>query len=233
MTARHSEDQRLALLRHLGDPVRLGVLDRLVEDGPACVTELAARLDVGVPHLSNHLRRLRDAGLVEVERVGRQGIYRVAGTQLTPLLRLLTDVVGTAPADAGPTEPAFVRARTCYDHLAGRLGVDLFDRLVDLEAIRRHRDDVELGPGADAVLSRLGVSVPVHPAPRRSLATPCPDATEGRPHLGGALGAAVAAAMAESGWIRQQDGRREVEVMPAGRRGLQRALQLDTAGSRS
>lgn len=221
-------DGRLVLLRHLGEPVRLGVLDRLVDHGPASVSELAARLDVGVPQLSNHLRRLREAGLVEVERVGRQGIYRVAGTQVAPLLRLLAELVGATPGSIS-AQPPFVLARTCFDHLAGRLGVDLFDRLVKLEAIHYHDTSVEPGPSANEVLARLGVAVTETATARRSLATTCPDATEGRPHLGGALGAAVAAAFVERGWIRLQDERRDVEVTPDGRRGLRKALQLDIA----
>ena len=220
-------DGRLVLLRHLGDPVRLGVLDRLVEHGPASVSELAARLDVGVPQLSNHLRRLREAGLVEVERVGRQRIYRVAGTQVAPLLRLLADVVGAGTVESSSVPPPFVLARTCFDHLAGRLGVDLFDRLVELEAIQYHDTGVEPGPSADEVLARLGVAVTEVATVRRSLATTCPDATEGRPHLGGAFGAVVAAVLVERGWTRLHDERRDVDVTADGRRGLREALQLD------
>jgi DNA-binding transcriptional ArsR family regulator len=222
-----SEDGRLTLLRHLADPVRLKVLDRLLEEGPASVSELAARLDVSVPALSNQLRRLREGGLVEVERVGRQGLYRVAGTHVGPLLRLLAELVGGADEEPS-APPPFVLARTCYDHLAGRLGVDLFERLVQLQALRSLDGEVEPGPRAEAVLSRLGVVIKDVPAARRSLASTCPDATEGRPHLGGTLGAALGTALEDRGWTRSREDRRDVEVTPAGRRGLRRSIQLDT-----
>jgi hypothetical protein len=98
---------------------------------------------------------------------------------------------------------------------------------VELDALQYNDIGVGPGPLAHEVLARLGVAVTEVATARRSLATTCPDATEGRPHLGGALGAAVAAVLVERGWTRLQDERRDVEVTAAGRRGLREALQLE------
>jgi hypothetical protein len=163
--------------------------------------------------------------LLEVEPVGRQRIYRVTDARVAPLLRLLADLVDTS--DESPAPPPFALARTCFDHLAGRLGVDLLDRLVELGAVHWTGDDVEPGPAAGQVLSRLGVVVSAVHAGRRSVTTACPDATEGRSHLGGAWGAALATVLADRDWVRLHDDSRDVEVTTAGRRGLRRTLQLD------
>src|SRR5919205_3148373 len=109
------DDPRIGLLRELADPIRLRVVDRLGHGGPASVSRLAGELGVTLPHLSNHLRRLRRAGLVRVERSGRHAVYELAdpGLELLlPLLDRLTGRVATPPdPDADP-----VPSRTCYDH---------------------------------------------------------------------------------------------------------------------
>src|SRR5262249_59981941 len=107
MRSTRTDDARLVLLRHLGDPVRLGVLDWLAECGPSTVSELAMRLETSVPQLPNHLRRLRGAGLVEVERVGRQAIYRLADEQITTVPSTAGRIVGfaTHPAASAPPAP--------------------------------------------------------------------------------------------------------------------------------
>src|SRR5436309_10069578 len=87
-------DPRVALLRELADPVRLRVVDRLGHIGPATVSRLAAELGVSLPLLSNHLRRLREAGLVHVERTGRHAVYELADPSFEALLPLLDRLVG-------------------------------------------------------------------------------------------------------------------------------------------
>lgn len=227
MRSTRTDDARLVLLRHLGDPVRLGVLDWLAECGPSTVSELAMRLGTSVPQLSNHLRRLRGAGLVEVERVGRQAIYRLADEQITTLLSTLGAIVGFATHETSSAHP-FVLARTCFDHLAGRLGVSLFERLVELKAVRPMGGaDIGLGPEANDVFARLGIVPSAVQAGRRRFASTCPDATERRPHLGGALGAVLATSLEDKGWLSVRRDRREIEVTAAGRQGLRKALQMD------
>src|SRR5262249_31718671 len=181
MRSTRTDDARLVLLRHLGDPVRLGVLDWLAECGPSTVSELAMRLETSVPQLSNHLRRPRGAGLVEVERVGRQAIYRLPGEQIHTLLGTLGAIAGFA-AHETPSAPPFMLARTCFDHLAGRLGVSLFERLVELKAVRSTGGvDIGLGPEANDVFARLGIVPSAVRAGRRRFASPCPGAPERPP----------------------------------------------------
>ncbi len=208
-------DARVALLKELADPVRLRVVDRLGHGGPATVSELAAALDASMPLLSNHLRRLREAGLVTVSRSGRSVIYAIADEglfALLPLLDRLTGVVTKAPAQADAAD-----GRTCYSHLAGRLGVALYRALLERGALR-DRPDGMVEPGAEPL--PLGIEAPPE---RRRFAFECFDATQHAPHLAGALGDELAAALFERGWIERGEGR-DVRVTAKGARGLRRTF---------
>jgi DNA-binding transcriptional ArsR family regulator len=227
MTARR--DPRVALLKELADPLRLRVIDHLWQGGPASPSELSSRLGVPPPQVSNHLRRLRDAGLVRVDRRGRHAVYALADDGLEvlmPLLDRITGRVAPPPPAAGPLSPREL-ACTCYDHLAGRLGVALYGALRTRGAVAAHADGtVRLGPQATTVLPALGVDPDALRSDRRRFAFECLDALEHAPHLAGALGDAIAAALAGRSWIEREEGSRLVRVTPAGRRGLQRTLGL-------
>ncbi|MGZ4271303.1 MAG: ArsR/SmtB family transcription factor [Solirubrobacteraceae bacterium] len=224
MTDQTPANPRLALLRELGDPTRLRVVDRLSNVGEASVTQLSVDLGVPLTTLSNHLRRLRDAHLIAATRRGRHVIYTLADPGLEALLLALDRVTGRLAPEPSvqPTPRAF--ASTCYDHAAGELGVRLFRRLVETDAIRERSDgSVELGDDP-ALLERLGVSVP-SPA-RRRFAFECLDAIHHRPHLGGALGAAVLDAITRQGWVTTGDDR-VLTVTDAGLSALNRIARLE------
>ena len=220
-------DPRVGLLRELADPLRLRVVDRLGQRGPATVSQLAAELEVPLPQLSNHLRRLRAAGLVRVERRGRQGLYELADPGLRRLLPLLDRVTGRLAEPADPARP-LAASRTCYDHLAGPVGVALYRALLERRAVTE-RPDGTVAPGAAAAptLAALGVDLATLSPGRRRLAFGCLDATERAPHLAGALGEAVATALMGLGWVERVPGSRAVHLTPAGAAGLRRALGLD------
>jgi DNA-binding transcriptional ArsR family regulator len=209
----------VALLKELADPLRLRVIDRLGHAGPATVSRLAAELGVPLPQLSNHLRRLREARLVSVERDGRQAVYALADPGLEALLPLLDRITGRV-AEPAP-DAAQVPSRTCYEHLAGRIGVALYRGLRDRDAVRERPDGmVDLGPAAQETFARLGVDVTAVKPGRQRLAFECLDATERAPHLAGALGDAVAGALIERGWV-VRDGR-TIELSRRGATGLRK-----------
>jgi DNA-binding transcriptional ArsR family regulator len=218
-------DPRVLLLRELADPVRLRVIDRLGHAGPTTVSRLAAELGVSLTQLSNHLRRLREARLVRVERSGRHAVYELADPSLEALLPLLDRLTGrVVPA---PDRRDEVPSRTCYDHLAGPLGVALYSALRERDAVRDRPDGmVELGPAASAAFGAVGVDVAAVRPGRRRLAFECLDATEHAPHLAGALGDALAGALLDRGWVRHGEGR-VVAVTSAGAAGLRRELGVD------
>jgi DNA-binding transcriptional ArsR family regulator len=223
MNRQRSDDPRVALLKQLADPLRLRVIDRLGHRGPATVSRLAAELDVPLPQLSNHLKRLRDARLVVVERDGRQAIYALADPGLEALLPLLDRITGRV-AEPVPGA-ADIPSRTCYDHLAGRIGVELYRTLLDRDALRDRPDGtVELGPSAAETFGSLGVDPAAVDRGRQRFAFECLDATERAPHLAGALGDALAAALTERGWIEREADSRVIRLTRRGERGV-RALR--------
>jgi len=209
-------DPRVALLKELSDPIRLRVVDRLGHAGPATVSRMAAELGVPLPQLSNHLRRLREAGLVSAQRSGRQAIYTLADPGLTQLLPLLDSITGRVLRQSGMGGSAGrVPSRTCYEHLGGEIGVSIYDALRERDALR-----------AD-VFAALGVDVTTVRPGRQRLAFACLDATERAPHLAGALGDALAAALTRRRWIRRRAGSRVIALTPGGVKGLRSALGLE------
>jgi DNA-binding transcriptional ArsR family regulator len=231
-----SASQRAAqLAQALADPLRLTLLRHLM-GGSATVAELVVATGASQSKVSNHLALLRAQNLVRAERQGRQMRYHVADPTVAQLVEALTVLAGEPPKLARPVEP-LAEARTCYDHLAGSLGVALFDRLVASDAlIPPPTDDqpvklgpsgeVRLGPNADAIFGRLGIDVSAVAAHRRQFAYACRDWTERRFHLGGALGAALCQRFLDQHWVEPGKTRRQLQLTDAGREALHDRLGM-------
>lgn len=211
------------LAQALADPLRLSILQQLME-GPATVSELMSLTGATQSKVSNHLALLRERNLVCTTRDRRQVIYTLRDASVGQLVESLSLVVGMVPTREWKS-PQMIAARTCYDHLAGRYGVALFDALVQQQAITATtspRSDVELGLRGEEVFGKLGLDLGAVRRERRRFAFACPDWTERRPHLGGALGAALWAQLVERGWLVRLQGTRATLVTDEGKQQLQR-----------
>ncbi|WP_084000219.1 ArsR/SmtB family transcription factor [Actinomadura kijaniata] len=190
------------ILGVVADPLRFAVLRLLARERELPAGAMADRLAVSASRLANHLAVLRDAGLVASRRSGRVAVYRLTAPDRTAaFVRALDALAGEEERDPEPT--AFARARLCYDHLAGELGVLLYRRLVAARALvpgDGPEAPLTSGPALAAELERLGVTPP--DLGRRHLAVGCLDSTAGTPHLGGALGAAILRSLSERGLLR-------------------------------
>jgi DNA-binding transcriptional ArsR family regulator len=219
------EEEGLAgLARVLAHETCVRIIDAL-NAGEATVSDLACRLGLDQPRVSTHLGLMREAGLVDCEANGRHRVYALRGeapSLAVATLRTLAASVAGGDSSQGasvgspPAGDAPVRlARTCYDHLAGVAGVRLLDGLLARGwLVPSGPGDRELtvsGHGA-AALGRVGVNLSIARRSRRALAIDCPDWTERRPHLGGALGAALLAAMLDQGRVRLRPGERAVDL---------------------
>ena len=214
-------EQLFMLAQALADPLRLVMLQHLLA-GPATVSELQSRTGASQSNVSNHLALLRERELVRATREGRQIFYTVRDASVGHLVESLTVVAGMVPAKLWKS-PQLIAARTCYDHLAGRYGVALFDALLAQDAINAPRAmhaEVELGARGEEVFSKLGLNLSAVRRERRRFAFACPDWTERRPHLGGSLGAALWAACVERGWLVKQPGIRAIIVTDLGKQQL-------------
>ena len=205
----------------VADPVRLDLLAALLA-GEATVSELAVRAGLPQPRVSTHLARLRAAGLVVPVAMGRHRAYRAEVARVKPLLDALhatgPAAVVKPSAAAGRERRADTplrRARTCYDHLAGVAGVALLDGMRERRWLAARTTDgpaYELTAEGAQALSRRGVDVEAARAMKRRFATACLDWTERRPHLGGALGAAVLETLRARGYVGGRRRGRDVNV---------------------
>ena len=213
----------------LADPVRVAILLALSDGREVAAGELARVAGVTAANASAHLAKLRVAGIVGLRRQGRNHLYRLARPQLVQAMEALAAL---APESAPRTHRQArigraVRAgRTCYDHLAGRLGVGLARAFLDRGAVRLADGQFEVTPAGECLLGELGVDLAAARAQRRAFAPACFDWSERAPHIAGALGAALLTRLFDWGWIERTPASRAVQVTLAGRRGLYRTLGI-------
>ncbi len=208
----------------IGDPTRTAMLLALMGGPPMSAGQLAAAGHVGAATASTHLRRLLNAGLVQVTRRGRQRHYGLAGPAVASALEALGRLAPPTPIRslaASSQARGLRQARTCYDHLAGGLGVWLLDTLLaDEWLVPAEPDSLALTEAGAAGLRTWGVPWPP-PAPvHRRLAFACSDWSEERPHLAGALGAAVTTHLLTQGWLARVPSQRAVTLTDVGREAL-------------
>ena len=206
----------------LADSARAAMLTALLDGRALAAGELARLAGVSAATASAHLARLLSGGLVTVVSQGRHRYYRLAGHEVATALEALALLGARRPVRSlrqSRQALALSDARTCYDHLAGRAGVALLDALIGSGALRageRTADFAVTAHGA-AALAEFGVDIRALRRSRRRLAVSCLDWTERRPHLGGALGAAITARLLALGWIEPGASSRAVLVTAAGR----------------
>jgi DNA-binding transcriptional ArsR family regulator len=224
-----SSNARFAEIAALaGDPARAGMLHALMDGRALTATELARVAGIAPQTASGHLARMTAGGLLSVEKQGRHRYHRLASPavarMMESVMRVASDLEpARRPLRAGPRDAALRAARTCYDHLAGRLGVALADALVAGGYAELTHESGLITEAGMALLDRIGIDVDALAARRgnrapRILCRPCLDWSERRPHLAGALGAALCSHGLEHGWIRRLDGTRAVAVTPKGER---------------
>lgn len=212
----------------IGEPARAAMLAALLGGESLPAGELARRAGVAPSTASEHLARLVEHGLVTRRRSGRHRYYALAGGEVAAALESLARISPPAVA-ATRSESAEKRAlrfaRTCYDHLAGRLGVLLTDTLLEHGLISAQ--GFEVTARGEEWLAGLDIDIDALRRGRRALARPCLDWTERRDHLAGAVGAAIAATLLERRWLVRMEGTRAVRLTLRGREGLYRTLALE------
>ena len=200
----------------IGDPARAAMLYALMDGRAFTAGELAQVAGITPPTASGHLAQLVTAGMLAVEPQGRHRYFRIAsaeiGAILEGLMLVTADRVERLPRP-GPRDPALRRARICYDHLAGELGVALFGSLASAGHISLSPDGAGLTPTGTNLLDRLGIAVPESRLPA---CRPCLDWSEPRHHLAGQVGAAICTAALARGWVRRREGTRTLDVTPTG-----------------
>ena len=205
----------------VADPTRARILDELLAGPPMPASALAARVGVAPSTASGHLAKLERAGLITITKRGRWREAELARPEvaeaLEALSRLSTGESRPIGLRAVNGHQALREARSCYDHLAGRAGVALADDLLARGALGESDGAFFVPHGAEVhYREAFGIDLAALPA-RRPLVRACTDWTERRPHVAGALGAALLSSMLERGWLRRRPDGRALNVTAAGR----------------
>jgi DNA-binding transcriptional ArsR family regulator len=232
------------------DRTRASILGALADGRALAASVLADEAGVSAPAASAQLTKLTKAGLIDVEISGRPRYYSLTSDRVATVIEALSALAPTRPVRSlreGTRAAALRRARTCYDHLAGRYGCAVTQGLVDRGVLvasdgiadtrRRRRDPLssqlhehpyELGPAAEPVLEELGVDLDAvrRGGSQRPLLRFCLDWSEQRHHLAGRLGSAVLDAFEQQEWVLRRTGHRAVTVTDAGERALRQLLPL-------
>lgn len=224
-----------AIAAMVGDSARANMLTALLNGAALTATELALEAGVTKQTASSHLGKLVAGGLVAVEAQGRHRYYRLADADVAGLLETLMGVAARAKAlrtRPGPKEPAMRHARVCYDHLAGELGVALFDAFLKNKWMLP-------GPEKTYTLTKLGrvkvqtfgVDIEDIEAGARPICRACLDWSVRRHHLAGALGAGILDVIFDRNWATQRRGSRVLEFTPFGESSLKRVFAFDPPSS--
>jgi DNA-binding transcriptional ArsR family regulator len=218
------ERQIARIAAAVGDAARSRMLYSLMSGHARTATELALVAEVTPATASAHLHRLKSEQLVRVVAQGKHRYYSLDNERVADVLESLTVLAGRSRQDFVPNTPDRLRAaRTCYDHLAGTLGVALHDGLFALGWLASDtadRDDYTVTEKGDAGLAALGIDVQAARQKRRRFAFACLDWSERRPHIGGAVGAALLHIALKKKWVAPDRETRAIRVTALGRREL-------------
>jgi DNA-binding transcriptional ArsR family regulator len=215
----------------IGEPARARMLYCLMDGHARTSTELSVVADVAPSTASAHLNRLTAARLIKVLVQGKHRYYSLASRDVAHVLEGLAVLTGGARPSFTPNTPTRLRAaRTCYDHIAGEVGVALHDRFEALGFLSRSPgsdSEYDLNSAGAQALEAIGVEVAVARTLRRRFAFGCLDWSERRPHLGGALGAAVLKAAMTRKWLEADLDSRALSLTTRGRSELRTRFGID------
>jgi DNA-binding transcriptional ArsR family regulator len=213
----------------VGDPARANMLSALMDGRALTAGELAYAAGVSPQTTSGHLAKLTDARLLVPQKQGRHRYYRLATPAVGRMIESIMAVAVDGPprhSPPGKFDTALRNARTCYDHFAGRLGVGLADALVGRGHVVLGEDGGEVTASGVDFLAEFGVDLAAARQRRRAFCRPCLDWTERRPHLAGAVGAALAQHCFDMRWFERMRDSRALVVTSAGCRGLAEVFGL-------
>ncbi len=217
----------------VGDPARAAILHALMDGRPRSAGELAYFARVSPQTASEHLRRLVESRLLAVLPQGRHRYFRIASPRVAHMVEAM-GAVATIDAPlrfrrSSLSDEALRQARFCYDHLAGRLAIALADSMIGRRFLILSEDGGELTSAGSAFLQSIGIDLEGARKARRTFCRPCLDWSERRPHVAGAVGAALAAHAIAAGWLVRDRDSRAVLPTESGRAALMRHFAIEAA----
>ncbi|WP_103070472.1 ArsR/SmtB family transcription factor [Aquimarina sediminis] len=214
----------------LGDKSRAIMLWCLLDGRAYTAMELSVCADISAQSASNHLKKLLEANILYVEKQGRHRYYRFTSSEVAQVIESMAGLVSLNndyKRVKGPKQSDITYARTCYDHLAGEIGVKITDALLDIGVVEVIEKSYIVTPVGKDWFKDIGVNVNEVMLQKRSFAHPCLDWSERRHHLAGALGASFLTSLLQNDWIRRKKDSREVTVTSRGKSEFKKRLNID------
>lgn len=222
------EGPDIALLGSLiGDPARANMLVALMSGKALTASELAAEAGVTVQTASSHLRKLEDARLLRQRKQGRHRYFALADDEVGGVLEAMMGLAATRGmlrTRTGPKDEELRKARICYNHLAGELGVFVYDGMIARGLLSEHAESVNLTPAGAAFVQEFGIDLAVVSKGRRPLCKSCLDWSSRRSHLAGALGSALLERFYALNWAARREGSRVIAFTSNGENRLRRTF---------
>lgn len=204
----------------IGDPARANILTALMDGRALTASELAEEAGVSLPTASGHLSKLTEAALISPRKSGRHKYFNLADAEVAGVLEALMGLAaqrGATRMRTGPRDAQMQVARVCYNHLAGRMGVQMYRSLIGRRLLAEDGDDVTLTAAGRVFATGFGIDLDGLEAGRARLCRTCLDWSERRNHLAGSLGRAMLTRMEDQGWMRREAGSRVILVTGKGK----------------
>jgi DNA-binding transcriptional ArsR family regulator len=223
------ENQFSRIAALIGDPVRAKILWTLMDRRAYTATELAVFANTTPQNISMHLHKLVKADLLSVESQGRHKYYNYSRADIPYAIEAIANMVPKIDLSANENveEKPVKYCRTCYDHLAGKVGVQVADSLLKQKLIIKQDDNFYITPDGEKWFSSFGIDINLLKHQKRAFAKPCLDWSERRHHLAGSLGAALLSQMIAKDWIRKTKDSRAVVVTGLGKQALFENFKMD------
>lgn len=223
------EDQFIKTATLIGDATRASILWNLLDGKAFTATELAIAVETSAQNISMHLGKLLDADLISVEKQGRHKYYRFSNKEVAYAVEAMANLIPKPEISAKKkTEnyPPIKYCRTCYDHLAGKIGVALADSLLEQKIIIEKNNTFEITSEGEKWFSDFGVNIGDAKKQKRIFLKPCLDWSERRYHIAGSVGTLLLNKMLEQDWIRRTKDSRAIIITGKGEKEMLKSFKI-------
>jgi DNA-binding transcriptional ArsR family regulator len=217
------EDQFIKTASLIGDPTRASILWTLLDGRAFTATELAIAVNTSPQNISMHLGKLLEAGLLSVEKQGRHKYYKFSNKEVAYAVEAMANLVPKPDISLqkkSENYPPIKFCRTCYDHLAGKIGVALTESLLSQKIIIEINNNFEISREGEKWFSDFGINTEEAQKQKRIFLKPCLDWSERRNHLAGSIGALLLNKMLNEDWLRRKADSRAIIITGKGEKEL-------------